>query len=107
MPSQPIPPVATSFFTTTPPLFLSDKFPQKKLAGKWLTNTPKRIILIRGDILFFLRDPIIFVGIDFDFPGYINTCYGRKKLIFLTHPYKLQCFEILSHNCKRKPNILL
>lgn len=31
---------------------------------------------------------------------------GEQKLIFLTHPYKLQSFEILSHNCERKPNIL-
>ena len=35
---------------------------------------------MRGDMLFFLRDPIIFVGIDFDFLGYINTCHGRRKI---------------------------
>ena len=61
---------------------------------------------MRGDMLFFLRDPIIFVGIDFDFLGYINTCHGRTKIDLFTHPYKLQSFEILSHNCERKPNIL-
>ena len=48
------------------------------MAGKWLT---KQIILMRGDMLFFfLRDPISFVGIDFDFSGYINTCHGRTKI---------------------------
>ena len=31
-------------------------------------------------VVFFLRDPISFVGIDFDFSGYINTCHGRTKI---------------------------
>ena len=45
-----------------------------------VNNASKQIILMRGDMLFFLRDPIIFVGIDFDFSVYINTCHGRTKI---------------------------
>ena len=44
-----------------------------------VSNASKQIILMRGD-MFFLRDPIIFVGIDFYFLGYINTCHGRTKI---------------------------